>query len=146
MNAGAAARIRAAIEPTWASIAVLTLALGTTVAVSWFVVGGSAAYRGPMPVLRESWLPLFGLESLLAAGIVFAFVSWTGERSDRRLVTLVIGAWLGQLLVLTFGGTLFAGELGPGVAWFYWLIGTGGPTQPIAGLLGGFAAIRLRPR
>ena len=144
MTAGAAARIRTAIEPMWASIAFLTLALGMTVAVSWFVVGGSAAYRGPMPVLRDSWLPLFALESVLAAGVVFAFVSWNRERSWRRLVTLVIGAWLGQLVVLTVAGTLFANELVPTVAWFYWLSGTGGPVQPIAAILGGLVAIRLR--
>ena len=144
MTAGAAARIRTAIEPAWASIAVLTLILGMTVAVSWFVVGGSAAYRGPMPVLRESWLPLFGLESLLAAGVAFAFVSWTRERSWRRLITLIVGAWLGQLVVLTVAGTIFANELVPTVAWFYWLIGTGGPVQPIASILGGLVAIRLR--
>jgi len=144
MTPGAAARIRTALQPTWASIAILTLALGLTVAVSWFVVGGSAAYRGPMPVLRESWLPLFGLESVLAAAVAFGFASRTGERSARRLVMLVIGAWLGELVVLTVAGTIFANELVPTVAWFYWVIGTGGPVQPIAAIIGGLAALKLR--
>ena len=144
MTPGAAARIRTAIEPTSASIAVLTLALGATVALAWTVVGGRVAWQGPFPVLRESWLPLFGFESVLAAGVAFAFVSWTGERSARRLIALVIGAWIGELVVLTVAGTIVANELVPTVAWFYWLIGTGGPVQPIAAILGGLVAMRLR--
>jgi hypothetical protein len=144
MTSGAIARIRTTATGTWASVGILTLALGLTVAVSWFVVGGSAAYRGPIPVLRELWLPLFGLEALLAAGCGFGFVSWLRERSWRRLVGLVIAAWVGEFLVLLFGGTIFANELVPGVAWFYWLIGTGGPVQPIAAVLGGLVAMRLR--
>ena len=144
MTSGAAARIRTALGLTWASIALLTLALGLTVAVAWTIVGGRVAWQGPMPVLRESWLPLFGLESLLAAAVAFGFVSWTGERSARRLVMLVIGAWLGELVVLTIGGTIFANELVPTVAWFYWVIGTGGPVQPIAAILGGLVAVKLR--
>ena len=144
MTPGAAARIRTAIGPPWASIAFQTLALGLTVAVSWFAVGGSAAYRGPMPVLRDSWLPLFGLESVLAAAVAFGFASRTGERSARRVVMLVIGAWLGELVVLTVGGTIFANELVPTVAWFYWVIGTGGPIQPVAAIIGGVAALKLR--
>jgi hypothetical protein len=145
MTARAAGRIRALLEPTWARVALLTLGLGMTVALSWFSVGGSAAYRGPMPILRELWLPLFGLESVLAAVGTYGLARWLGVDSLRTLVILVVAAWFGELVVLTVAGTIFANELGPTVAWFYWLIGTGGPVQPLAAIVGG-AASNIRRR
>ena len=63
----------------------------------------------------------------------------------RGAALAVLAAWVGELLVLFFAGTLFAGELVPEVSWFYWLIGTGGPLQPAAVILGMWLAGRRRP-
>ena len=53
--------------------------------------------------------------------------------SFRQLALVVLAAWAGEWLVLLAGGRLFANELMPEFASFYWLIGTGGPIQPLAG-------------
>jgi hypothetical protein len=144
MNAGTMTRMRKALASPLGQIAMLTLGLGATVAVSWLVVGGRLAAQGPMPTLETRSVPLFAFQSVLAAGVTALFVGLSGERAWRRIVGLVIGAWLGELVVLTVGGSvLVANELVPTVAWFYWLIGTGGPIQPIAAITGGLAAIRF---
>lgn len=49
---------------------------------------------------------------------------------------LILVSWIGEVVVLTLGGSILANELVPTVAWFYWLIGTGGPMQPIAAIVG----------
>jgi len=62
----------------------------------------------------------------------------------RRAALAILGAWIGEFLVLFLAGRLLAGELVPEVAWFYWLIGTGGPLQPVAALVGMWLAGRGR--
>ncbi len=117
------------------TLVLLTLALGTTVAASWLVFGGRAAFGGPARVLEQSWPAIYGSQALLAAlcGL------WVGriEPSAVRMLTLVFGAWLGELLALTLGGNLLANELDPPVAWFYWWMATGGPLHPVAASVGG---------
>jgi hypothetical protein len=132
------------LREAWVAVPFLTLGLGATVAVSWFVFGGSAAFRGPLPVLRDSWPVIYGAEAILAAAGTFWFARMASRLSPTRLVAYVLAAWVGEGLVLLFGGTLFAGELVPEVGWFYWLIGTAGPVQPAAAALGGLVALRGR--
>lgn len=60
-------------------------------------------------------------------------------RLEQPLVALAL-----LTLVLTAGGTLLANELHPEFAWFYWLIGTGGPIQPAAAAVGGSLGLRRR--
>jgi hypothetical protein len=134
-------KIRTLARNPFVAATLLTLALGATVAVSWLVVGGSVAFRGPIPALSEMWLPLYALQAVLAAMVGFAASRFTGGRG-LDVVVLVGAAWVGEYVVLFFGGRLFAGELVPDVAGFYWLIGTGGPVQPIAAVLGGWLALR----
>jgi hypothetical protein len=129
------------------AVALLTLVLGMTVAASWLLFGGKAAFQGPDRVLRESWPAIYGFQSALAAISLFVFARRQARAiGARRLSLLVVGAWLGELLVLTAGGTLLANELDPEFAWFYWLIGTGGPIQPAAAAIGGFLGLHSRRR
>jgi hypothetical protein len=118
------------------ALALLTLALGMTVAVSWMVFGGTAAFRGPDRVLAESWPAIYGSQALLAALVGLVLARTRGDLGRWELAMLIAGAWLGELAVLTLGGTLLANELDPNVAWFFWLMGTGGPIQPAAAVLG----------
>lgn len=60
------------------------------------------------------------------------------------MLTLVVGAWLGELLVLTLGGNLLANELDPPIAWFYWWMGTGGSLQPAAASAGALLGWMVR--
>ena len=117
------------------TLVLLTLALGTTVAASWLVFGGRAAFGGPDRVLEQSWPAIYGSQALLAA----LYGLWVGRVEPSRvwMLTLVTGAWLGELLALTLGGNLLANELDPPVAWFYWWMATGGPLQPVAASAGG---------
>ncbi len=129
------------------TVALLTLALGTSVAVSWLVFGGRAAFGGPDRVLAQSWPAIYGSQAVLAAlcGLWVARV----EPSRVWMLTLVIGAWLGELLALTLGGNLLANELDPPVARFYWWMATGGPLQPVAASAGGLLGwllLRSDPR
>lgn len=148
MTAGAAVtRARTLVDITWGSLAGLTLVFGLIVGVSWTIVGGRIAWQGGLEsVIRDAWLPLYGLQAAFAAGVVFAFVQRTRVRSVVRLLGLVVGAWLGQLVVLTVAGGLLANEIDPTNAWFFWFVATGGPVQPIAAILGGLVALRLDRR
>jgi hypothetical protein len=129
------------------AMALLTLVLGMTVAASWLLFGGRAAFGGPDRVLRESWPAIYGFQAALAAIAVFVFARRQALAIRApRLLLLVVGAWLGELLVLTVGGTLIANELDPEFAWFYWLIGTGGPLQPAAATIGGLLGLLSRRR
>jgi hypothetical protein len=60
------------------------------------------------------------------------------------LAVVAVGGWLGEYLVLASG--LLADELNPLNAWFYWLLATAGPVQPVAAWLGGALGQRLRRR
>ena len=125
--------------------ALLTLVLGATVAISWILIGGRTAFQGPDRVLRESWPAIYGLQAILAAMALYVFVRRQAlAPSVRDVVLLVVGAWLGELLALTAGGNLLANEIDPEIAWFFWLMGTGGPLQPAAAAIGGLIGLRSR--
>jgi len=129
-----------------AMVAALTVVLGGTVAVSWFAFGGSASFRGPIRALEDSWPLIYGSQALFAAIVGFLAAPFLAREFGRRgAVLAILAAWVGEFFVLFFGGTLFAGELVPEVAWFYWIIGTAGPLQPIAALVGASITSRRPP-
>ena len=120
----------------------LTLLLGSTVAASWLIFGGGAAFRGPDRVLRESWPLIYSSQAILAAGLTWLVMRREAVSRMTDVLVLVSGAWIGELIALTVGGNLLANEIDPANAWVFWWMGTGGPLQPIAALVGGL--IRLR--
>ena len=126
-----------------AVVAGVTLALGVTVAVSWFMFGGSIAFRGPIRALAPAWPLIYGSQAVLAF-VLGAVLSVTRLERLAVVAAVVLAAWVGEWIVLLVGGTLFANELVPQVAWFYWLIGTGGPVQPLAALAGAVTWQRVR--
>jgi hypothetical protein len=95
-----------------------------------------------MRVLEESGVVIYAGQGLLAAGGAFVSQHLAGGISLPRFVGIVVAAWIGELVVLLVGGTIFANELVPQVAWFYWLVGTGGPIQPLAAVIGGWLGLR----
>jgi hypothetical protein len=125
-------------------LAVLTLGLGATVAVSWFVFGGRTAFLGPERALRESWPMIYSAEALLAAAWTFLVARMAPQLTPRQLIAYVVAVWIGEWLVLLFIGRLFSTELTPDVSWYFWLIATGGPIQPVAAVFGGLLARRPR--
>ncbi len=115
-------------------------------AVSWLAFGGTASFRGPIRALEDAWPLIYTGQALFAAIVGFVAAPFLAAAFGRRgTVLAVVAAWVGEFLVLFFAGTLFAGELVPEVAWFYWLIGTGGPLQPIAALVGASVTSRRPP-
>jgi hypothetical protein len=125
------------------SIAVLTLLFGVVVATSWLPFGRRAFGGAPEAVLASAWPLVYGPLVLLTAGIGFGYAQ-RRRPTWRRAAGVVIGAWLGELVVLSLAGGLLANEIGPLNAWFYWLLATGGPLQPAAGLLGVLVALGTR--
>jgi hypothetical protein len=138
--------INSALRLPWIAVPFLTLGLGATVAVSWFVFGGSAAFRGPLRVLEDSWPIIYGAEALLAAAGTFLFARMAEPLLRRQLVAYVVAGWVGEWLVLLVGGRLLSGELVEEASLFFWLIATGGPIQPVAASLGGLWALRRHAR
>ena len=125
-------------------VSLATLALGAPVGASWVVFGGTDAWRGPERVLERSWPAIYGSQALLAA-----IVGLRLSRYPARwlaIVAIVIGAWLGELLALTLFGSLLANEIDPEVAYIFWWMGTGGPLQPAAAVLGAAIGLGLRSR
>lgn len=127
-------------------VVALTVVLGGTVAVSWLAFGGSASFRGPIRALEDSWPLIYGSQALFAAIVGFVAAPFLAGTFGRRgAVLAILAAWVGEFFALFFGGTLLAGELVPEVAWFYWIIGTCGPLQPIAALVGASVTSRRPP-
>lgn len=123
-----------------ALILVLTLALGLCVAASLYIVGGRVALLGP-GVVERSWPLIYLLQALFAAGLLFGVARAGRDRLHLgRVAVVVVGAWLGQYLVLASG--ILADELNPVNATYYWILATGGPLQPIAALVGGALGLR----
>jgi hypothetical protein len=128
---------------TLLAIGALSLALSSTVAVSWLVFGREMPIGNPLSALARPWI--YTSQALMAVAIGFVAARWIGSAAMRgRIVLLMFAAWIGELVLLTAFGTFVANELTPVVAWHYWLIATGGPMQPIAALIGGLAAARWR--
>jgi hypothetical protein len=121
---------------------VYTFALGISLAAAYYVVGGRLTLQGPY-VLSHSWPAIYALVALFAA-VVAAPVRLALRDNDWRLVAVVVGAWLGEYLVLASG--VLAGELNPGNAVSYWIAATGGPIQPLAAFLGALAGGSLVQR
>jgi hypothetical protein len=118
-------------------VGLLTLALGGTVAVAWLAFGGSASFRGPIRALEDGWPLIYGGEAVFAAIVGFVAARSLVDVFGRRgAMAAILAAWVGEFVVLLVGGRLIAGELLPEFSWFYWVIGTAGPLQPIAALLG----------
>ena len=131
-------------------VVVLTILFGACVAVAWLAVGGSVAFRGPLRVAAELGPLLYGVQAFLTAVLAFALFRTAWRDSNALEVGVLVAlAWVGEAVVLTFFGWLLADELDPPVAFYYWPIATGGPTQPLAGLIGGWlgraAAVREWP-
>jgi hypothetical protein len=137
---------RSSLSLPWVAVPLLTLGLGATVFASWFGFGGRAAFLGPERALGESWPMIYSAEAILAAAGTFMFARLAGPLLPTWLIAYVVAAWIGEWLVLLIGGRFFSGELVPEVSWYYWLIGTAGPVQPVAAALGGLLALRGRPR
>jgi hypothetical protein len=117
------------------AIVALTLALSSTVAISWLVYGREMPIGDPLSALARPWIYIS--QVVMAAAIGFAAARWVGAAiSGTQLVLLMFAAWMGELVLLTVFGTFVANELTPMVAWYYWLIGTGGLLQPIAATVG----------
>lgn len=120
-----------------ATIGALTLALGACVAVSWLAFGGTASFRGPIRALEDGWPLIYGSQALFAAMVGFVAGPFlVNAFGFRGAVIAILTAWIGEFVALTLGGTILANELVPEVGWFYWLMGTGGPLQPLAALVG----------
>lgn len=127
----------------------LTLLLGFSVALAWGIAGGDTAFRGPYPVLAERAFAIYGLVAILAAGITSAVFGVFGrELSVGGGAGIVFAAWLGEWLVLYLAGWAIANELTGEVSGTFWLLGTGGPIQPLAAFAGFLLGRRLttRPR
>lgn len=123
-------------------VAVLTLALGLCVAASFFVVGGPVALFGP-GVIERAWPVIYPLQAVLVAVLLFVVArALRGRLAIAGLVLVIVGAWLGQWVVLASG--VLDGEVNPGIATYYWVLATGGPLQPIAAAAGGVIGLRAR--
>ncbi|HKO32392.1 MAG TPA: hypothetical protein VJY85_01475 [Candidatus Limnocylindria bacterium] len=118
-------------------IGVLTLALSSTVAISWLAFGRGMGTPGdPLSALERPWI--YVSQALMAVAIGFVAARWLGSALMRGQIVLVMFvAWIGELILLALFGTFVASELTPAVAWYYWLIGTGGLMQPMAASVGG---------
>jgi hypothetical protein len=122
----------------------LTLLLGTTVGLAWGIAGGTTAFRGPYRALAEDGVAIYGLVAVLAMAVTFVVFGRFGRgRSLPASALVVAAAWLGQGLVLYLGGWAIANEVTGDVAALFWLLGTGGPIQPLAAVAGVLLARRL---
>ena len=128
------------------SLTILTLGMGAAVTISWFAFARPLPPLGldPASVLHPTRLTIYGVQ-LILVGILTFWHARTGLRAatDLTLAWLVIAAWLGQGLVLTLiGEQVVANALSPAVAWYYWIVATAGPLQPLAAFIGGWLALR----
>jgi hypothetical protein len=58
----------------------------------------------------------------------------------------MLSGWIGEGIVLTLIGGLIANELNPLNAWWFWLVATAGPMQPLVAILGGWVGRRQSVR
>ena len=132
-----------------ASVGLLTLGMGLAVTISWFAF--AARFQvfdfAPTTVFTPSRLAVYGSQFLLVAAVAYV----VARRRLRGLsiwplIAIVTAAWLGEGVVLTvIGEPLVANELDPAIAWWYWLVATAGPLQPMAGVAGGWLGLRRAP-
>jgi hypothetical protein len=124
-----------------ALLPLLTFVLGITVLAAFLAVGGPIAVAGPH-VVSYAWPLIYPLVALFG-GLVGVFTGFLGRGRLTVMATamLVIGAWLGEYLVLASG--VLADELIPRNAVEYWSLATAGPLQPIAVLAGAWLGRRV---
>ena len=132
-----------------ATIGITILAMGMAVTVSWSAIGirGEGFGLDPDSLIRPSRLAIYGIQFVLVGVIGYGVTRWrlAGE-SLSRVALVMAAAWIGQGLVLTaVGEPIVANEIDPSNAWYFWLVATAGPLQPLVALLGGLPALR-RPR
>ena len=129
-----------------ATVGLLTLGLGLAVAISWFTFAARIQTYdlAPTTVLTPSRLAVYGSQFLLAGGFVHVVARRRLRGASlRALIAIVTAAWVGEGIVLTvIGEPLVANELDPAIAWWYWLVATAGPLQPVAGVVGGLIGLR----
>lgn len=128
------------------TVALLTLGMGLAVTISWFAFAARVQVYdfAPETVFTPARLAVYGSQFLMVAaiGYVVARRRMRGL-TTRALVVIVTAAWIGEGLVLTLiGEPLVANELNPTIAWWYWLVATAGPLQPMAGVVGGSPGLR----
>lgn len=87
-------------ERFWRRALILTLALGSTVAISWLIFGGTIAFRGPMRVLADRWLLIYASQALLAGLVGFALANRAPRTSMDGMGLVVAVAWIGEGLGL----------------------------------------------
>jgi hypothetical protein len=130
-----------------AALICLTLGLSLTVVISWTVFGGRIAATGPLLALELFGPAIYGSQVLLAAAVGASASLLLRDISIGALALLLFGAWVGELIALTLlGNVIVANEIDPEIAWFYWLLATGGPLQPAAACVGSVAASAVTRR
>jgi hypothetical protein len=120
--------------------------MGVAVAVSWFTIGirGDGFGLDPASLTRPSRLAIYGIQFVLVGLIGRALARWRlrGE-SLTTLAIVMAAAWIGQGIVLTLIGRWFvANEINAINAWYFWLVATAGPLQPLVAFVGGWAALK----
>jgi hypothetical protein len=132
-------------EFRWSSVAVMTLGMGVAVTISWMAFGRHDSFGlEPHDLLTQRRLWIYGSQFLLISAYLYALTR--GSLRALSAVTLwasVTSAWLLEGVVLTvIGEPLVANELTPLVAWYFWLVATAGPLQPLAAFVGGWLGLR----
>lgn len=132
-------------EFRWSRVAVLTLGMGIAVTISWLAFGrGDAFGLEPQDLLTMGRLRIYGIQFVLVAAFLFILTrTGPGAWSAVTLLLSVTSAWLLEGVLLTvLGERLVANELTPLVAWYFWLVATAGPLQPLAAFAGGWLGLR----
>ena len=132
-------------EFRWSSVIVMTLGMGIAVTISWFAFGrGDSFGLEPDDLLTQRRLWTYGSQFVLISGCLYALTrTRLRALSAVTLWALVTSAWLLEGVVLTvIGEPLVANELDPQVAWYFWLVATAGPLQPLAAFVGGWLGLR----
>lgn len=121
--------------------AIALLGMGTAVAASWLAIGirGDSFGLDPASLLRPSRLAIYAIQLLLVGLIGYGLARASlPDASIAALAAIMAAAWVGEGLVLTaVGRWLVANEINPLNAWYFWLVATAGPIQPLVATLGG---------
>jgi hypothetical protein len=137
--------MKASTRRQLATIGLLTLGMGTAVTISWLAFAARIQVYdfSPTTIFSVSRMAAYGTQFLLVAALVYVVARRRLPGvSFGSLIGIVTAAWVGEGLVLTIiGEPLVANELDPSVAWWYWLVATAGPLQPVAGVIGGWLGV-----